>query len=81
MTHHNDNFVQLRIQFFKYLAKKLKLFLLQFQSDRAVVSFLSANLEEILCFDESNFEVRSIGGSYSSTEFNKIHELGRSGLI
>lgn len=49
VTHHNDKFVQLRIQFFKYLAKKLKLFLLQFQSDRPVVSFLSASLEEILC--------------------------------
>ena len=48
VTHHSDKFVPLRMQFFKYLAKKLKSFLLQFQSDRPMVPFLSASLEEIL---------------------------------
>ena len=48
MKHHNDKFVPLRMQFFRFLTKKLKPFLLQFQSDKPMVPFLSDSLEELL---------------------------------
>ena len=41
-------FVPLRMQFFRFLTKKLKPFLLQFQSDKPMVLFLSDSLEELV---------------------------------
>ena len=48
VKHHHDKFVPLRMQFFRFLAKKLKPFLLQFQSDKPLVPFLSDSLEDLL---------------------------------
>ena len=48
VTHHSDKFMPLKMQFFRFLAKKLKPFLLQFQSDKPMVPFLSDSLEELL---------------------------------
>ena len=45
---HSDKFMLLKMQFFRFLAKKLKPFLLQFQSDKPMVPFLSDSLEELL---------------------------------
>ena len=41
-------FVPLRMQFFRFLTKKLKAFLLQFQSDKPMAPFVSDSLEELL---------------------------------
>ena len=49
VKHHSDMFVPLRMQFFRFLTKKLKAFLLQFQSDKPMVPFVSDSLEELLC--------------------------------
>ena len=48
VDHHLDKFVPLRMQFFKDLAKKLKGFLVLFQTDRPMVAFLSNSLENML---------------------------------
>ena len=48
VKHHSDKFVPLRMQFFRFLTKKLKPFLLQFQSDKPMVLFLSDSLEELV---------------------------------
>ena len=48
VMHHSDKFMPLKMQFFRFLAKKLKPFLLQFQSDKSMVPFLSDSLEEFL---------------------------------
>ena len=48
LKHKSDKFVPLRMQFFRFLTKKLKPFLVQFQSDKPMVSFLSESLEEFL---------------------------------
>ena len=48
VKHHSDKFVPLRMQFFRFLTKKLKSFLLQFQSDKPIVPFLSDSLKELL---------------------------------
>ena len=48
VKHHSDTFVPLRMQFFRFLIKKLKPSLLQFQSDKPMVPFLSDSFEELL---------------------------------
>ena len=45
---YTDVFVPLRMQFFKDLAKKLKGFLVQYQTDWPMVPFLSDSLEELV---------------------------------
>ena len=48
VQHHSDMFVPLRMQFFRFLTKTLKAFLLQYQSDKPMVPFVSDSLEELL---------------------------------
>ena len=48
VKHHSDMFVPLRMQFFRFLTKKLKASLLQFQSDKPMAPFVSDSLEELL---------------------------------
>ena len=45
---HSDKFVPLRMQFFRFLTKRLRPFLLQFQYDKPMVPFLLDSLEELL---------------------------------
>ena len=47
VMHHSDKFMLLKMQFFRFLTKKLKPFLLQFQSDKPMVPFLSDSLKEL----------------------------------
>ena len=64
-------FVPLRMQFFRFLTKKLKPFLLQFQSDKPMVLFLSDSLEEVLEEASTALNVTKIDIAKSSNQLEE----------